>query len=203
MASKADAEKALEAIKLRVAANPSLISARCKALEEHVDECEATLAIKVQDLRDLNDKFADKEAEIAKFEAAHAKKSKEIQGNIDTAAELLDGLKSDVANNNTEVNTKRATKTQKTEKTDTDEQNIEKMKVTQSEKESMISQLEAAGTENREQIAELEEAATQLAAELDEVLQTIEDSRAKIDKYTSERAGMKSAVPGNVKKTTK
>jgi hypothetical protein len=49
--------------------------------------------------------------------------------------------------------------------------------------------------ENTEQIAELEDASTQLAAELDEVLKTIEESKAKIDKYTSERAGQKSAVP--------
>jgi hypothetical protein len=41
----------------------------------------------------------------------------------------------------------------------------------------------------------LEDASTQLAAELDEVLKTIEESKAKIDKYTSERAGQKSAVP--------
>ena len=84
--------------------------------------------------------------------------------------------------------------------------------------------------ENTEQIAELEEASTQLAAELDEVLKTIEESRNKIgkyrrssafpafvkvrctigrllnqtircsDKYTSERAGQKSAVPATLKK---
>lgn len=84
--------------------------------------------------------------------------------------------------------------------TETDDQKIEVMKVTQSEKEAMVAQLEAAGVENTEQIAELEEASTQLANELDEVLKTIEESRNKIDKYTSERAGQKSAVPANLKK---
>ena len=57
-----------------------------------------------------------------------------------------------------------------------------------------------AGVENTEQIAELQEASTQLAAELDEVLKTIEESRAKIDKYTSERAGQKSAAPPSMSK---
>jgi chromosome segregation ATPase len=154
----------------------------------------------VKDLRDLNAAMAEKEAEKKKYiEQANAK-SNSIQGSIDSTMELLDGLKTDVANLNGELNEKRAAEAGLTEKTETDDQKIDIMKQTQAEKEAMVSQLEAAGVENTEQIAELEEASTQLAAELDEVLKTIEESRAKIDKYTAERAGQKSAVPPNLKK---
>ena len=156
--------------------------------------------LQVKDLRDLNAAMAEKEAEKKKFiEQANAK-STSIQGSIDSTMELLDGLKTDVANLNGELNEKRAAEAGLTEKTETDDQKIDIMKQTQAEKEAMVSQLETAGVENTEQIAELEEASTQLAAELDEVLKTIEESRAKIDKYTSERAGQKSAVPPNLKK---
>lgn len=60
------------------------ISERVQALEGHVAECEKTMGIKVKDLRDLNDALANKQAEYAKYEAAADKKSKDIQGTIDT-----------------------------------------------------------------------------------------------------------------------
>eukprot|EP00615_Pteridomonas_danica_P007367 CAMPEP_0114342158 /NCGR_PEP_ID=MMETSP0101-20121206/9587_1 /TAXON_ID=38822 ORGANISM="Pteridomonas danica, Strain PT" /NCGR_SAMPLE_ID=MMETSP0101 /ASSEMBLY_ACC=CAM_ASM_000211 /LENGTH=204 /DNA_ID=CAMNT_0001476121 /DNA_START=22 /DNA_END=636 /DNA_ORIENTATION=+ len=189
------AAQAIAETKLRMVGGATSLSARVKALEDHVAECENTLALKVTDLRELHDAIDNKTNEIAKYEAQANKKSDDYQQNIDSTVEILDGLKSDVADNNTDLNTKRAYDAEMTEKTDTDNQKIEVMKVTQSEKEAMVAQLEAAGVENTEQIAELEEASTQLAAELEEVLKTIEESRAKIDKYTSERAGQKSAVP--------
>lgn len=59
--------------------------------------------------------------------------------------EILDGLKADVADNNSDLNAKKAYDAEMTEKTETDTQKIEVMKVTQSEKEAMVAQLEAAG----------------------------------------------------------
>lgn len=50
------------------------------------------------------------------------------------------------------------------QQTETDDQKLEVMNVTQSEKEAMLSQLEAAGVENTEQIAELEDASTQVVS---------------------------------------
>ena len=155
---------------------------------------------KVKDLHDLNAALAEKEAEKKKFTDQANAKSKTIQSSIDSTMELLDGLKTDVANLNGELNEKRNAEANLTEKTETDDQKIDIMKQTQAEKEAMVKQLETAGVENTEQIAELQEASTQLAAELDEVLKTIEESRAKIDKYTSERAGQKSAAPPSMSK---
>lgn len=58
---------------------------------------------------------------------------------------VLDGLKADVADNNSELNSKKSYDAEMTEKTDSDRQKIEAMKVTQAEKEAMVAQLEAAG----------------------------------------------------------
>ena len=54
----------------------------------------------MKDLRDLNAALAEKEAEKKKFTDQANAKSKTIQSSIDSTMELLDGLKTDVANLN-------------------------------------------------------------------------------------------------------
>ena len=90
----------------------------------------------MKDLRDLNAAMAEKEAEKKKYiEQANAK-SNSIQGSIDSTMELLDGLKTDVANLNGELNEKRAAEAGLTEKTETDDQKIDINAVSTTETQS-------------------------------------------------------------------